>query len=366
MEPLRVEKPTVPDVPRDASASARWLRPELVAEVRFSAWTADGRLRHASFVALREDRAAKTVARERPAPAPSTGKPARLTIAGITISHPEREVASDPPFTKGDLARYYEAVAARILPEVVGRPLSVIRCPDRLGRGCFYQRHKAPGMPPSVREVAATDKEGEPYLAIDGLEGLIALVQFGAAELHPWGSRADRSDRPDRLVFDLDPAEDVGWPQVIEAAHELRARLEALGLQSFAKTTGGKGLHLVVPIERRQGWDAGKAFAASLARTLAADAPRRFTATLSKAARRGRIFIDYLRNERGATAVAAYSVRSRPGVPVAMPVPWAEVSQNLDPRAFTARTVPEMVEKRADPWEGMERLRQRLPKALSG
>jgi bifunctional non-homologous end joining protein LigD len=218
-------------------------------------------------------------------------------------------------------------------------------------------------MPDTIRPVMAQRgaRDPEPYFAVDTLEGLIALVQFGGVELHPWGCRADRPDRPDRLVFDLDPAPDLPWPRVIEAAHDLRQRLAALKLQCFPKTTGGKGLHLVVPIDRRHEWSAAKAFAADLARKMAAESPRLYTATLAKSARRGRIFIDYLRNERGSTAVAAYSIRSRPGAPVAMPVTWEEVTERLDPQTYRLRTVPTLLGERPDPWASIGRARQRLP-----
>jgi bifunctional non-homologous end joining protein LigD len=362
MEPLRQPASPFAAVPPDARRGARWLRPELVAEIRFADWTPDGRLRHASYQGLREDRDAATVTREQPAapPRPSAGP---LTVAGVRISHADRLVIADPPVSKGDLARYYEAVAPRLLPEIAGRPLSLIRCPSTLNEGCFYQRHRTAGMPDTIRPVMAQRgaRDPEPYFAVDTLEGLIALVQFGGVELHPWGCRADRPDRPDRLVFDLDPAPDLPWPRVIEAAHDLRQRLAALKLQSFPKTTGGKGLHLVVPIDRRHEWPAAKAFAADLARKMAAESPRLYTATLAKSARRGRIFIDYLRNERGSTAVAAYSIRSRPGAPVAMPVTWEEVTEALEPGRYTSQSVPDLVEGTSDPWAGISSLRQRLP-----
>ena len=206
----------------------------------------------------------------------------------------------------------------------------------------------------------------QPFLAIDDAGGLLALVQFGAIELHPNGARADRPERPDRLVFDLDPAEGLPFTRVIEAAHELRARLRQLGLESFPRTTGGKGLHLVVPIERRHDWPEAKAFAAGLARAMQADSPRRYTAVLAKAARPGRIFIDYLRNDRTATAVASYSLRGRAQAPVAMPLGWDEVTPRLDPLAFTILTVPELADSRPDPWAELSRQRQRLRPLSTG
>jgi bifunctional non-homologous end joining protein LigD len=284
-----------------------------------------------------------------------------LELRGVRISSADRQVLDRPSLTKGDVARYYDAMADWILPQVAGRPLSVIRCPERLGEGCFYQRHPATGMPPSVRTVQAAGRDGkEPYLAIDDAAGLLALVQFGAIELHPSGARADRPDRPDRLVLDLDPDQGLPFAQVVAAAHELRERLQALGLTSFPRTTGGKGLHLVVPLERRHGWSEAKAFAGGIARSIAADSPHRYTASLAKAARRGRIFIDYLRNDRTATAVASYSLRSRAHAPVAMPLSWDEITPTLDPLRFTILTVPEIVANRADPWATIGQCRQRL------
>ncbi|MFL5333129.1 MAG: DNA ligase D, partial [Geminicoccaceae bacterium] len=363
LDPLRVAQPPFARLPAAAQRGARWVRPELLAEVQFQTWTADGLLRHASFQGLREDKPATGIVRERPArrPAAGAGAGAPLDLHGVRISSAERQVLDRPRLTKGDVARCYAALADWILPYVAGRPLSVIRCPEQLGEGCFYQRHLAAGMPPSVRQVAGAGRDGkEPYLAIDDAEGLLALVQFGAIEFHPSGARADRPDRPDRLVFDLDPAEELPFAQVVAAAHELRQRLQRLGLSSFPRTTGGKGLHLIVPIERRHGWAEAKAFAGSLARAMQADSPDRYTASLAKAARKGRIFVDYLRNDRTATAVASYSLRGRAHAPVAMPLSWDAITPKLEPLDYTLLTVPDMVAHRPDPWAMLTRCRQRL------
>jgi bifunctional non-homologous end joining protein LigD len=285
----------------------------------------------------------------------------------VHISSADRQVLDRPRLTKGDIARHYAAMADLILPQVAGRPLSVIRCPKRLDQGCFYQCHLAAGMPPSVRSVQAARGDGkEPYLAIDDAPGLMALIQFGAIELHPNGARADRPDRPDRLVFDLDPAEDLPFAAVVGAAHELRDQLQQLGLESFPRTTGGKGLHLVVPIERRHDWAEVKVFAGGVARAMQADSPDRYTAVLSKASRKGRIFVDYLRNARIATAVASYSLRGRARASVAMPLGWDEVTPGLDPLAFTILTVPDLVAGRTDPWARLPLRRQRLPARAAG
>ncbi len=344
-------------MPSAMRRGVRWVEPKLVAEVSYLERTPDGMLRHASWLGMREDKDVASVRQE------VTGVPnAPERVGRVRLSHPERIVLAEPPTTKGEVWAYYHAMAERVLAGIANRPLSVLRCPSGAAGTCFFQRHLMRGMPKSVRPVAAPGKaEAEAYFAIDDREGLLALVQFGAIELHPWGVRIDRLDRPDRLVFDLDPAEGLAWPQVVAAAGELRERLTALGLESFARTTGGKGLHLVVPIERRHGWPAAKRFAASLARSMAADSPQRYTAKLAKVARRGRIFIDYLRNEDGATAVASYSLRARTGATVAMPVAWDEVDAALDPLAFTIATVPALEAARPDPWAGIDEVRQRLP-----
>ncbi|WGF89220.1 DNA ligase D [Marinivivus vitaminiproducens] len=358
----------------EARKGASWVKPEPVAEIHFGAWTEDGILRHARLVGMREDKKAKEVGRERAAPPKPAASAGRVlwdrgekepVMAGVRISHPDRVVLDDPDITKGDLAAYYERAMDRILPEIKDRPLSVIRCPGGLEDGCFYQRHRAPGMPKSVRPITVQGKDGkaEEYFTVGTAEGVLALVQFNAIELHPWGAHADKPETPDRLIFDLDPDEGLGWDRVIEAALEMRRRLADARLESFVKTTGGKGLHVVAPIERRHSWNEAKAFASGLAHAMAEDSPKRFTATLSKQSRKGRLFVDYLRNDRRSTAVAAYSVRSRSGGPVAMPITWDEVTPALDPKAYTVFTVPDLLNERPDPWAGIARIKQRLPKS---
>ncbi len=351
LEPLRRATMPFDAVPAAMRRGVRWVEPRLLAAVRYQERTPDGMLRHASWLGMREDLVSGSAERNVP-----------LRVGRVRLSSADRVVIAEPPTTKGDVWNYYRAMGDRVLAGIAGRPLSVLRCPSGAEGACFFQRHLMRGMPKSVRPVAVAGKEGpEEYFAVDELEGLLALVQFGAIELHPWGVRTDRLDRPDRLVFDLDPAEGLDWALVVAAAHDLRARLDAMGLASFARTTGGKGLHVVVPIERRQGWPGAKRFAAGLARSMATDSPGRYTAKLAKAARRGRIFIDYLRNENGATAVGSYSLRARPGATVAMPVAWDEVTGTLDPRAFNLASVPDLVRHRADPWAGFDQVRQRLP-----
>lgn len=378
LEPLRQERMPFQAVPALLRRSVRWVRPERVVEATMAGWTGDGQVRHASFLGWREDKDPGEVVRERPAavsadrpvgeaptlPRVASRKVGRdLEIEGVRITHPDRVVLDQPHLTKADVAHYYATVAERLLEGIGGRPLSLIRCPEHLGDGCFFQRHRAAGMAQTVRAVPL-DGSRDPGFAVDDARGVLALVQFGASEFHPWGARADRPDRPDRIVIDLDPAPEVAWPQVVAAAHEVRERLRVMRLESFARTTGGKGLHVVMPIDRRYDWPQVKTFAGDLARAMAGDSPRRYTATLAKSARRGRIFVDYLRNDRMATAVASWSLRARPGAPVAVPVAWEEVEGTLDPACFTIATAAARL-RRDDPWAGIDGLRQRLPKGRS-
>jgi bifunctional non-homologous end joining protein LigD len=348
-----------PDVP----PGSHWTRPELVGEVTFTNWTREGRLRHPVFVGLRDDKPAREVVRERRPRAP-VAPPRRadetLEIAGVRVSHPDRVLWPEVEVTKAELARYYVAVADWILPHVAGRPLAVVRGPRGHAGATFFQKHLAPGMPAAVRSVRIPDDDGDAeHLVIDDVAGLVALVQMDVLEIHVWGARADDVERPDRLVLDLDPDEDLAWAVVVDGARAARLRFEHLGLESVVKTTGGKGLHVVVPLTRRRGWPETKAFARAVAADLARRLPDVFTINAAKAARRGKIYLDYLRNGRGATAVAAYSARARPGAPVAVPVAWRELGPRLRPAALTVRTVPERLARlRADPWERVPAMRQ--------
>jgi bifunctional non-homologous end joining protein LigD len=282
-------------------------------------------------------------------------------VAGVRLSSPDKVLYPEQGITKGELADYYVAVAERMLPHVAFRPVTMVRCPAGAETKCFYQRHAGSGVPEQLHEVTIPGFD-EPYLYIADLPGLIAMVQMGVLEIHPWGVTAERPDRADRIVFDLDPDEGLGFGDVIRAAREVRARLRRLGLQSFVKTTGGKGLHVVVPVEPTAEWREVKSFAKGVSAEMAADAPDRYLTRVSKAERVGRIFIDYLRNDPTSTAVAPYSTRSRPGAPVATPLKWDELTPRLDPRAFTIRTVPARIARqRSDPWAGMLEVRQRLP-----
>ena len=283
------------------------------------------------------------------------------TVAGVRLSHPDKVLYAEQGITKQDLADYYLAVADRMLPHVARRPLTLVRCPAGSEKKCFYQRHAGSGVPDELAEVNVAGF-AEPYLYIRDTAGLIALVQMGVLEIHPWGARIDRTDRPDRIVFDLDPGEGLGFAAVVAAALEVRARLEAQGLAAFAKTTGGKGMHVVVPIARRHTWPAVKAFAKATAESMAKDAPERFLTRIAKAERKGRIFIDYLRNDPTSTAVGPYSTRARAGAPVAMPLAWDEVTPQLDPTEFTVASVARRIGRARDPWADIDKHASALPR----
>jgi len=289
----------------------------------------------------------------------------------VTISHPERELFPGEGITKLDLARYYDSVADFILPHLEGRPTTLVRCPEGIGNGakrsCFFQKHVAAGLPASVTRVKVQEKEkvGE-YVVVDTVETLLSLVQLGFLELHTSNARADKLEQPDRIVLDLDPDAAVPWARVVDAARTLRARLEALGLASFVKTTGGKGLHVVVPFVRGPGWEACAAASRAVVRLLEAEDPSAYVTTMSKEKRKGKIFLDYLRNSRGATSVAAYSVRARPGAPVSMPVAWEALDDPaFTPGGFTLRTAPQFRRSlESDPWAAYTARRQRLSAAI--
>lgn len=287
-----------------------------------------------------------------------------VEVLGVTLTHPDRVVYPDDGFTKRDIAEYYESVAGWILPWVESRGLSVVRCPDGVStdpRKCFFQKHIHHALPPGLL-TAPLDADHEPFIYLKEPQGLVALTQVGVLELHVWGSTIDHPDDPDRMIFDLDPGPDVPWDRVKETAAALRTRLEDLDLVSFLKTTGGKGLHVVVPLTRgRQTWETVKSFSQGIAREFAAAAPKLFTATASKAGRTGRIYIDYLRNSRGATAVAPYSTRARPGAPVSVPLRWDELAALETSDKYTVRTLARrLASLKVDPWRELPRVRQSL------
>lgn len=329
-----------------------FVRPELVAEVDFRAWTAQGNLRHAAFRGLREDKDARDVTGEgRPVPEPTAITPP--SMRRIKLTHPQRVYWPDEEITKERLADYYAAIWSWIAPHVVGRPLALLRCPDGIGGPQFFQKHEWKGMNAAIVRVQdPVEPKDAPSLAIADLDGLIALVQSAALEIHPWGSTLKDWERPDRIVIDLDPGEGVGWDDMVAAALEVRRRLESAGLGAFVKTSGGKGLHVVAPLKPDADWPVVKEFCHNLARRMAADDPQRFVATIAKAKRKGRILVDYLRNQRGATAVAAYSTRARPGAQVSAPLTWDELQAGAMPSEFTVETMPARLERlQSDPWD---------------
>jgi len=290
----------------------------------------------------------------------ATRKPAAM------VTHAERVVFPDDGITKGDVAAYYNAVSRWILPELVRRPLSLVRCPQGADGECFFQKHHAATLGKSVAAVRLEEKDGEPadYLYVTDAKGLLELVQMNTLEFHPWGSRIDAPDKPDRLVFDLDPAPGVAWKTVVAAAREIRKRLDESGLESFVRTSGGKGLHVVAPFRRGPSWEAAKAFCETFAKAMVEHQPDLYVATASKALREERIFIDWLRNTRGATSVVGWSLRARAGAPVAMPLRWEELGRLRGGAAFGMKAALKRAETLdADPWAGIDKLQQRLPKA---
>lgn len=350
---------------RGLGRGVHWVEPTLVAEIAFTEWTSDGRLRHPVYLGLREDKVAEELVVERAVSTAEPSKRASTAVAEgkrrVRLTHPDKVLFPEPGITKRELADYWLAVASVALPHLAGRPLTLYRCPEGYGGQCFYQKHVGVGVPDIVPRVAM--KEGEdPYAAVGDAASLVALVQIGVLELHVWGSRVEHIDRPDMLVFDLDPAPEIAWGRVVEAGFAVKERLEQLGLRAFAKLTGGKGLHVVVPVHPGPSWPAVKKFARMLVEEMVRAEPRRFVASMSKIKRTGKIFIDYLRNDAEATAIGAYSPRARAGAPIALPVEWDELEPDAKqaPR-FGLREVPGLIRARKrDPWEEFDSARQPL------
>lgn len=354
LDAMRVEAPPFQGgvTPALAPRGARWVRPRLLAEVAFTEWTADGLLRHPSFQGLREDKAARDIIQEAP-----------VDVSGITITNADRQVYPKDGVSKGDVARHMERVAARMLPHVAGRPLSFVRCPEGIAKKCFFQKHVAKGVGEAVDHVRIKSKDGTPkqYAVVHDVEGLVSLVQFGILEIHLWGCRQDAIEKPDRVVFDLDPDASVHWETTVEAALLCRSRLAKLGLKSWAKTTGGKGVHVVLPIERRSSWDDVRAFARAFAEQLEVEYPHDFVSGASKAQRKGKIFVDWLRNGRGATWIAPWSTRARPGATVSVPLLWPALKKLDAPDSATLETIRDGGRLWRDPWAAMLTTRQALP-----
>ncbi len=379
----------------------RWIRPELVAEVEFSSWTREGILRHPSFKGIREDKDPKEVVREDPEPLtvlaentqtgnsigdksveeahPETGSPqvpapknrmprqsksgrAKKSGPDLTLSNPDRVLYPEIEVTKRDLAEYYEQVAGWMLPHLVRRPLTLVRCPEGWKKECFFQKHLGDSAPAVLRQIPFLEREGvEYYSIVDNVEGLVSLVQIGVLEIHVWGSREENLEQPDMMIFDLDPDPEVPWEKMVRAAFLVRERLTDLGLRSFVKTTGGKGLHIAVPLAPRRHWDEVKEFSRAVAEGIVRESPSEYIATMSKSKRKGKVFIDYLRNGRGATFIAAYSTRARTGATVSAPIGWDELLSGIKPDTFNIGNIRQRLSSlKKDPWEGYFKVRQTI------
>ncbi|HEY5331396.1 MAG TPA: DNA ligase D [Acidobacteriaceae bacterium] len=386
---VEVDRAAFERPPAEARRGALWVRPQLVAQVRFATWTADNLVRQAAFLGLREDKPATEVQREEPtvAPRPKSASGKRVSHRAVTsqvaaksikaphksvepasavpirLTHPDKILDAETGLTKRELAEYYWAVASRMLPHVEGRPLSLVRCPEGSGKPCFFQKHVNHMLPPGIGGIDVPNKKTgamEPYITLNTTEALAGLAQMGVLEVHPWGSRNDDLEHPDRLIFDLDPDEALPWHAVTEAAAEVRQRLRKAGLTTFLKTTGGKGLHIVAPIEPEHAWSGIKELAHNFVLAMERKNPALYLTKMTKSARKGKIYLDYLRNERGATAVAPYSPRARPGATVSLPLPWKDLDLPKRP-AFSVKTFGEWKSRlSSDPWKAMLTLRQKI------
>jgi len=356
---------------------AHWVNPQLVAEVAFSTWTADNLVRQASFKGLREDKPASEVVRE----TASAGMPNARTTSASTksrnhaapavntssalprVTHPDKVIDRESGLTKQQFVTYYAEVASHILPHIADRPLSIVRCPSGTAAKCFFQKHVKPGLPKGIGSVEIVDRKSgkpEPYITLSDAAVIPELGQLNVMELHPWGAPASDFEHPDRIIFDLDPDASIDWKTLASTASEVRERMKKLGLESFLKSTGGKGLHIVAPIQCEQDWPTVKEFAHHFVLAMEADNPSLYITKMSKAARTGRIYLDYLRNERGATAVAPYSPRSRSGVPVSVPMDWSELKAQAAPRCLVAEFDGWRKRLAHDPWMELPKTKQRL------
>jgi bifunctional non-homologous end joining protein LigD len=380
LDALLQKKPSFEKIPPGASRDMLWVKPELVAQISFATWTRDNLVRQAAFKGLREDKPAKEVVRESAVRADvlphqervksKSAKPHAGTLgrigAGVTnlpLTHPGKVLDEESGMTKQTLAEYYLAIAEHMLPHVADRPLSVVRCPEGIGKPCFFQKHLGLGMPKGIDSIAVTHRKTgkkEDYLTLSTPEGLMGLAQMGVLEIHPWGSRNDSLEEPDLIVFDLDPDAAIDWKTLGASANELRAKLKELDLESYLKSTGGKGLHVVVPIRPEHEWPVIKEFAHAVVQGLEKAKPDLYVTKMTKAIRRDHIYLDYLRNDREATSVAPFSPRARPGAPVAMPLDWKELKSETRPMFQVTDFAIWKKRLRRDPWKEMEAAKQRL------
>ena len=375
-KPLERKTSPFEAVPTAERKGAVWLEPELVCAVNYAEWTRDGRLRHPSFQGLREDKPARDIHRDKEAaeetdmaqptpvkkPASKTKQDGDPVFDGITLTNPDRVLYPDADLTKLDLARYYETVAPYMLPYVAKRPISLVRCPEGHTKECFFQRHAMKGMSKAIKEIPIPGGETKKkYLYIDGADGLFGLAQIGVLEIHDWGVKLPKVSEPDHIVFDLDPDEGLDFATLKDATIEVRDFLAELGLTTFLKATGGKGLHVVAPLTPKLGWVEVKGFAKTVADALVKVRPDRYTANMAKKVRTGKIFVDYLRNQRGGTAICNYSTRARPGAPVACPLRWDELKALKSGAPYSVKTLPARLKSlKADPWEGYFSTRQSI------
>jgi bifunctional non-homologous end joining protein LigD len=356
LEEIRIDVPPLDKVlPADSRRNVRWVKPKLVADIEVRGWTTEGIARHAVFKGLRYDKKVSDVVREQRAV-----KSKDISIRPVHLTHPDRLLWPDAGITKQGLADFYAELWPWIAAYVVDRPLALVRCPGGVEEPCFFQKHAWAGI--NERIIRARDPAGgEELLALKDVEGLVSLAQASVLEIHAWGATLDNVEKPDGMTFDLDPDDAVDWADVVAAAFEVRDRLTKAGLSSFVKTTGGKGLHVYAPLKPHSDWSAVKEFAHALATAMSKDAPRKYLATASKQARRGRIFVDYLRNGRGATAVVAYSARARADAAVSTPLDWHELGPDIRSDRFTVSNLMHRLSRGNDPWKDMKRVARRLP-----
>jgi bifunctional non-homologous end joining protein LigD len=372
----------VPPEERRSRVKAVWVEPKLVAEVELRGWTHGGHIRQSSFQGLREDKSAKEVVRERkvaaartasaikrsnakknPAPAARAKSKDKDFFGAVRLTHPERVYWEDAGVTKRDLVEYYGKVWDYMAPHTVGRVIAIVRCPEGAGGQCFFQKHASAGVEAKYLHLVK-EPDGDRSISVDDLDGLVALAQSGALEIHVRGSTIDKLEHANRLIFDLDPGTGVKWEALKEAAREVRDRLAALKMETFIKTSGGKGLHVVLPIAHTP-WEEAKNFARKIAEAMERDSPKKFVSTAKKASRDGRIFVDYLRNSREATAIAPFSTRSRPGAPVAVPIEWRELSALKSGNQYTVLNIAQRLSRlRKDPWAGIDKRKPKLPKKI--